>query len=166
MKLLLRSVCQWQQLLRGIDYRIVAQNNMFGDGDINITRVIVENITEPKNDGTSGSALYSVPFALSRRPPSAWTEMFIANWNHPPRWTTMHRRGIATLSGSTVSLNGTTIEEVEPYHRDTLQLAVDETNRQYCEWRNEQDQLRAREQAARESHRKRVEDVSKKITFD
>jgi hypothetical protein len=45
-------------------------------------------------------------------------------------------------------------------------LAVSETNRQYREWRNEQDQRHAREQAARESERRRIEDVSKKITFD
>jgi hypothetical protein len=38
--------------------------------------------------------------------------------------------------------------EIERYHRDTLQLALDETNRQYREWRNEQDQHRAREQAS------------------
>jgi hypothetical protein len=56
--------------------------------------------------------------------------------------------------------------EIERYHRDMLQLALDETNRQYREWCNEQDQHRAREQAARENHSKRVEDVSKKITFD
>lgn len=136
------------------------------DEEITITRVIVEDITEPRNDGTLGSALYSIPFALSRRPPSAWAEMFTENWNHPPRWTTMHRPGIARLSGSTVTLNGTTIEEVERYHRDTLQLAVDETNRQYREWRINDDQRRAREQSSRETHRKRVEDVSKNIKFD
>jgi hypothetical protein len=44
-----------------------------------------------------------------------------------------------------------------------LQLALEETNRQYREWCNEQDQDRAREQAARENHSKRVEDVSKKL---
>lgn len=134
--------------------------------EIKITRVIVEDITQPRNDGTRGSALYSIPFALSRRPPSEWAELFVENWNHPPQWTSMHRPGIATLSGSTVALNGTTIEEVERYHRDTLQLAVNETNRQYREWLNEQDQRLAREKATRDSHRKRVEDISKKITFD
>lgn len=134
--------------------------------DIKITRVIVEDITQPRNDGTPGSALYSIPFALSRRPPSEWEELFIENWNQPPRWTTMHRPRIAKVFGSTVTLNGTTIEEVERYHRDTLQLAVNETNRQYREWRNERDQRRARGQATRDGHQKRVEDVSKKITFD
>jgi hypothetical protein len=134
--------------------------------DIKITRVILEDVTQPRSDGTPGSALYSIPFALSHRPPSEWVELFIENWDHPPKWTTMHRPGIATVFGSTITLDGTTIEEVERYHRDTLQLAVNETNRQYREWRNEQDQRLAREQAMRDTQRQRVEDVSKKISFD
>jgi hypothetical protein len=78
----------------------------------------------------------------------------------------MHRPGIATVSGATVVLNGTTIAEVERYHRDTLQLAISETNRQYREWRRKQEQRRAQEEAAREEHRKRIEDASKRIKFD
>jgi hypothetical protein len=81
--------------------------------DIKITRVIVEEITEPRNDGRPGSALYAIPFALSRRPPSEWSQLFIQNWNHPPRFTSMHRPGIAHISGATVTLDGTMIEEVE-----------------------------------------------------
>ncbi|MBI3246664.1 MAG: toll/interleukin-1 receptor domain-containing protein [Deltaproteobacteria bacterium] len=134
--------------------------------DIKIMRVIVEDITEPRNDGTRGSALYAIPFALSRRPPAEWAELFIANWNHPPRFTTMPRPGIARIYGTTVTLDGTTIEEVERYHRDTLQLAVAEANRQYREWRHKQEQLRAQEQAQHEEHQKRVEDISKRIRFD
>jgi hypothetical protein len=134
--------------------------------DIKITRVIVEEITEPRNDGTSGNALYSIPFALSARPPAEWVQLFAENWNHPPRFTTMHRPGIASVYGATVILNGTTIDEVERYHRDTLQLAIAETNRQYRGWLHEQEQRRAREEAARKEHRKRVEDASKRIKFD
>jgi hypothetical protein len=78
----------------------------------------------------------------------------------------MHRPGIASLYGSTVTLNGTTIDEVERYHRDTLQLAVTETNRQYREWRREQEQHRARETALRDERRKQVEDAAKRIKFD
>ena len=134
--------------------------------DIKITRVIVEDTTEPRNDGTPGSALYSIPFALSRRPSSEWEQLFIENWNHPPQWTSMHRPGIARVSGATVVLNGTTIEEVERYHRDTLQSAISETNRQYREWRRKQEQRRAQEEAAREERRRRIEDASKSIKFD
>lgn len=134
--------------------------------DIKITRVIVEDITEPRNDGTLGSALYSIPFALSRTPPTEWMQLFTGNWNHPPGFTQMHRPGIANIYGSTVTLKGTTIEEVERYHRDTLQLAVAVTNKQYRDWRREQEQRRAREQAEQEQHRKRIEDASKRIKFD
>ena len=134
--------------------------------DIKITRVVVEEVTEPRNDGTRGSALYAVPFALSRQPPSEWAEMFVASWNHPPQFTTMHRPGIARIHGATVTLDGTTIQEVEQYHRDTLQLAVAEANRQYREWTHKQEQRRAREQAQREEHKKQLDDASKRIKFD
>jgi TIR domain len=134
--------------------------------DIKITRVIVEDITAPRNDGTHGSALYSIPFALSRRPPSEWAQMFGGNWSHPPRFTSMHRPGIAKAQGATITLNGTTIEEVERCHRDTLQLAVAETNKQYRERQHEQQQREAQERVKREEHRKYIEDSSKRIKFD
>jgi len=134
--------------------------------DIKIVRVIVEDITAPRNDGNHGSALYSIPFALSRKPPSDWAQMFTGNWSHPPRFTTKHRPGIASVQGASIILNGTTIEEVETYHRDTLQLAVAETNKQYREWQTEQELRVSREKALREEHRKRVEDASKRIKFD
>jgi hypothetical protein len=134
--------------------------------DIKITRVIVEDITEPRNDATPGSALYSIPFALSRTPPTEWRQLFTENWNHPSSFTGMHRPGIAKTYGATVTLDGTTIEEVERYHRDTLQLSVAETNRQYRDWRRKQEQRQAREEAMRDQHRKRIEDASKRIKFD
>ncbi|MEW6505952.1 MAG: toll/interleukin-1 receptor domain-containing protein [Chloroflexota bacterium] len=145
----------------------VTKNSQLGDfEDLRITRVIVEDITEPRNDGTRGSALYSIPFALSRRPPSEWAQLFIENWNHPPRFTTMHRPGIARINGSTVSLNGTIIEEVERYHRDTLQLAVNKTNQQFREWKRRQDEQRAREQTEKEEHRRRIDEAVRRIKFD
>ena len=134
--------------------------------DIKITRLIVEEVTEPRNDGTPGSALYSVPFALSVSPDPEWVRLFIENWNHPPRHTTMHRSGIAGVDGATITLNGTTIEEVERYHRDTLQLAIAETNRQYRGSLREDEQGRLQANSRREEHRKRIEDTSKRIKFD
>lgn len=137
-----------------------------GFEDITITRVIVEDITQPRNDGTRGSGLYTIPFSLSRRPPSQWAKMFIDKWNHPPRFTSMHRPGIARVNDATVTLEGTTIEEVEKYHRDTLQLVISETNKEYRAWQDKQEQIRAREQAMREEQQKRVEDAAKRIKFD
>jgi hypothetical protein len=134
--------------------------------DIKITRVIVEDVTQPRNDGTPGSALYSIPFALSRTPPVGWSQIFIESWNHPPRFTTMHRPGIANTYGATVTLNGTTVEEVERYHRDTLQLAISETNKKYREWHNRQEQQRLQENRIREEHQKKIDEASKRIKFD
>jgi hypothetical protein len=134
--------------------------------DIKITRVIVEEVTEPRNDGTPGSALYSVPFALSVSPHPEWVRLCIENWNHPPRLTTMHRPGIASVDAATITLDGTTIDEVERYHRDTLQLAIAETNGQYRQSLREGEQGRGRANSQREEHRKRIEDTSKRIKFD
>ena len=134
--------------------------------DIKITRVIVEDITEPRRDGTYGSALYSIPFALSRTPPPEWGKLFVEHWNHPPSFTASHRPGIARIHDATVTLDGTTIEEVEQHHRDTLQLVVAETNKQYRDWRRVEDDRRAREEAGRERRRKNLEDASKRIKFD
>jgi hypothetical protein len=130
--------------------------------DIKITRVIVEEVTEPRNDGTPGCALYSIPFALSSEPPVEWEKLFIENWDNPPRFSTMHRPGIASVDGATVTLNGTTVEEVERYHRDTLQLALGETNKQYRGLLQPEE----RESKFRDQHRRIVEDSAKRIKFD
>lgn len=137
-----------------------------GFEDIKITRLIVEKVTKPRNDGTRGSALYAIPFALSKKPHPMWQKLFIENWNHPPSFTNMHRPGIARIKGANVILDGTTVEEVEKYHRDTLQSAVHITNQQFRKWLNVQERINAREKAMREDHRKRVESVSKRIEFD
>jgi nucleotide-binding universal stress UspA family protein len=80
---------------------------------IRIIGIVVDEITQPRLDGTPSSALYSVPFQPSRRPSYEWMEVFIEKWNHPRSWTSMHRPGIASISGDRVYLNGTTVEEVE-----------------------------------------------------
>lgn len=136
------------------------------DTDIKISRVVIESVTEPKNDGTRGSALYAIPFELSKRPPAEWAELFPHNWDRPPRFSTMHRPGIARVSGSLIWLNGTTIEEVEKYHRDTLQLAVEETNKQYRQWRDAVAKQEAKKKAESEKHARNVEEAAKRIKFD
>jgi len=63
-------------------------------------------------------------------------------------------------------LDGTTIEEVHLYHRDTLGLCVQETNRIIAE--HEEHVRRAEEDRQRKSeqHRNLVRDRSDKIRFD
>ena len=69
-----------------------------------------------------------MPIKLSRRPPREWVAAFPDIWNHPPEFTTMHRPGIASVSGDTVVLDGTTMEEVRDYHARTLSLVVARLN--------------------------------------
>ena len=134
--------------------------------DIKITGIIMDEIGEPRNDGTPGSALYSIPFSLSETPDTEWSRLFVRNWDNPPSYTMMHRPRIARVNGATVVLNGTTIEEVEKYHKKTLQLAVSETNRQYKELQAKLQESRSRQEASLQEHSRHVEDIASRIKFD
>lgn len=136
------------------------------DEPIKIKGIVIDEITQPTNDGTAGSALYKIPFELNRTPSYEWRELFINAWNRPPSWTSMHRPGIATAYGNQVILNGTTIEEVEKYHKDTLKLAVEVANKQLEEINIRKQQQVERERIERENHRKNIDDISNRINFD
>jgi hypothetical protein len=134
--------------------------------DIEIIEVITADITEPRNDGTPGGALYMVPFRLNRIPSILWADAFVKVWNSPPRFTTLHRPGIARVSSDRIILDGTTIEEVKSTHKDTLKLCVSEANRieaKHLEKKSEHD--RAVQERSSEFHRK-VQEKAKGINFD
>ena len=57
---------------------------------IKIVGVLADEVGKPLNDGTQGSALYAVPFKLSRAPTHEWSDLFVRTWDRPPRWTTSH----------------------------------------------------------------------------
>ena len=40
----------------------------------------------------------------------------------------MHRPGIASVVGDRIILDGTTVEEIEKHHRDTLTVVVERVN--------------------------------------
>jgi len=143
-------------------------NSVHGQANepVKVVRVIAEDIEPPKNDGSPGSGLYAVPFQLSCCPSSTWARIFVETWNHPPQWTSMHRPGIARVSGDRVILDGTTIEEVEKYHKKTLLLAVDKANRLTAEVGQRQNQERDREDARKQEEKKRIEDAAKRIEFN
>lgn len=132
---------------------------------IQIIGIIVDQVGIPRNDGSRGSALYRIPFRLSQRPPHEWAELFIHNWNHPPRSTAMHRPRIASVVGDTVVLDGTTIEEVKDYHRDTLVLIIQETNKGYKEFIERRQKANEREQEQLKTHKQNVDDISNQIKF-
>lgn len=133
---------------------------------IAIEGIVMDEVTLPKNDGTRGSALYAIPFKLTRRPSHEWSEAFIEAWNHPSRYTTMHRPGIARVSRDKIILDGTKIEEVEKYHRDTLKLAVEAANNAERRRTEEEERRREAEQQRANQHRANLEKAVRRLRFD
>lgn len=135
-------------------------------GPIKIKGILTQAITKPRMDGTRGSGLYAIPFQLSRRPSADWAALLVETWNHPPQWTTMHRPGIARIEGDRIILDGTTIEEVEKHHRETLLAVLDRVNQLAAE--REERERRAAEVALqrKQQHEAIVSDVAKRMKFD
>jgi hypothetical protein len=78
----------------------------------------------------------------------------------------MHRPGIARIEGDRIILDGTTVEEVEKTHRDTLKVVLDKVNQDVAE---HEARLRREEQRRADElrqHKQSVEDAAKKISFD
>ena len=133
---------------------------------IKIKGVLVDQVGRPANDGTQGSALYTVPIQLSRRPTHEWCRVFIQLWDHPPRYSIRHRPGIATVWDDRIVLKGTTIEEVRDFHRDTLKLVVDAAN---TEIEQRTRGRRAAEEEAQRQEQQRQQDlrrIADDLTFD
>jgi hypothetical protein len=133
---------------------------------IRINKIIEQDVSAPSNDGTPGSALYRIPFQLSRRPPAAWAEYFPKAWDRPSEWSTSHRPGICSVVGDRIWLSGTTLEEVASTHKRTLELALDETNRKYAEFEAKQRAESQRKQDEQLAHEQHVREATKKIKFD
>jgi hypothetical protein len=133
---------------------------------IRIEGIVVDEVTQPRNDGSRGSALYTVPFKLDQVPPALWSRFFIEEWDHPASFTTGHRPGIADVSGDRIILEGTTIDEVNQTHRETLRLALKAANLRYSQREAEQQRLRQSEDEAREKHAQKVREAAAKFRID
>ena len=136
------------------------------DETIRIKGILVDEVTQPSDDGTQGSALYRIPFELSRQPNYEWSEMFTDAWNRPSSFTSMHRPGIASITTNKIILDGTTIEEVERCHKETLKLAVDTANKNYKEYSQRKKQKEEDDSKRKEEHKRNIDDISRRISFD
>lgn len=88
------------------------------------------------------------------------------NWDRPPSFTTMHRPGIARISGDRIILDGTTVEEVARTHQATLRLVVDKTNAEHAEHvRAEHAAATAQDEAARR-HQEEIDRGLALLRFD
>jgi hypothetical protein len=139
--------------------------SMSSSDHVQIMGILADEVTTPSMDGSPGSALYTIPIKLSSSPSSKWVDVFIQIWNNPPRFSTMHRPGIARVSGNQIILDGTTIEEVRDYHRDTLVLCVDKANEIVEELRNNDQKAKELEQKREQNHKSKINDLSDDIDF-
>src|SRR6266540_400361 len=120
---------------------------------IKIEGIVVDEVTLPRMDGTAGSALYRVPLKLSRTPPEEWSQFLLQAFDQPSEWTSMHRPGIAAVSGNRILLNGTSVEEIKKYHHKTLALAAQAANISYAKVLADRKTAEQAERERREKHR-------------
>lgn len=132
---------------------------------IKIMGVLADEVSTPRMDGTRGSALYAVPFQLSRLPSNEWAQAFIATWDNPPSFTTRHRPGIARVSNDRIILDGTTIEEVRDVHRETLILCVDKANELVAEYEVKKQRAKEAEAKQKADLQDNVRDIGGQIEF-
>ncbi len=77
-----------------------------------------------------------------------------------------HRPGIARVVGDRIILDGTTLDEVARYHRDTLKLVVETVNQKFDEIEREREQLEASERARVREHEETARRKAREIKFD
>jgi hypothetical protein len=78
----------------------------------------------------------------------------------------MHRPGICYVTGDTIWLKGTTLDEVEKVHKETLELALNETNTRFAEYEAARAAEDVKRRQSEEDHRRRVMEQAKRIKFD
>lgn len=157
-------------LLKDVPNDIISNKIKYGSNsdtteDIQILGIIADEVTIPKLDGTVGSALYKIPLRLNREPSELWEQLFLENWKYPPKFTTMHRSKIAKIINDKIILDGTTIEEVKEYHRDTLKLCVELSNNQEKDYIRKQMLEEERKLQKIQNHMNSVKQISDEIIF-
>jgi hypothetical protein len=134
--------------------------------DIELLEIDAENVGQPRNDGTRGSALYRVPIKLSGRPTQLWGEIAIRVWDNPPSYSTMHRPGIASIEGDRFVLDGTTVEEVAQHHAKTLKLVVERANQEARRVEQERETEKERKEQQARDHKASVAEAAKRVKFE
>ena len=134
--------------------------------DIKINGIVKGEVTLPKMDGSAGSALYKIPFRLSKTPSVFWSQAFVAFWDKPAKFTTMHRPHIARVVGDKIILDGTTMEEVVQYHQDTLKWAVQQANEIEKGYIHHQAEMQRQKKEQELNHRQIVDKLATQVNFD
>jgi hypothetical protein len=95
-----------------------------------------------------------------------WAKHFVDTWNQPPRFTTMHRPGIASVFRDSIILEGTTLEELERYHVETLRHVLAKVNADVAAHERQEPVRAEREAEARRQHDESVREIVGRLRFD
>lgn len=77
----------------------------------------------------------------------------------------MHRSRIASVQYDKIILDGTTLEEVQKYYRETLLLCVEIANKMEKEYIKRENEARERTQREEEERKRKVAEMASKIVF-
>jgi sRNA-binding protein len=78
----------------------------------------------------------------------------------------MHRPGIASVSGDSIVLDGTTMEELERYHVETLRHVLAKVNTDIAAHERQERARAEREAEAKRQHEESVREVAARLKFD
>jgi hypothetical protein len=133
---------------------------------LKIEGVIVERVGSPLDDGGAGSGLYAVPLRLNRSVTEIESGMIPRAWDHPPLSTTEHRAGICRVSGDVLTLDRTTIDEVEQVHAQTLKAVLEYVNAESMKIVTKQQEKAQAAVDAKSAHQAHVKEVAERLHFD
>ncbi len=128
---------------------------------IQITGVIVEQVGDPP----PGATHYEIPLRLSRPPEPEWTIYLLRAWDGQQHVGPTSRPGIE-VGSDRIILDGTTIDDIEQYHMQTLKRAIDEANLLASEIRGKSQRAASAEEVKRLHHREHVATVAKRLRFN
>ena len=78
----------------------------------------------------------------------------------------MHQPGIARVVGDKIILDGTTIERVKQYHRETLMLVVETVNRETERIEKQRNVEAVRRRQAEAEHAESVRRIAEHLDFE
>jgi hypothetical protein len=132
---------------------------------LKIEGVIVERVGSPLDDAGAGSGLYTVPLRLNRSATQIESGMIPRAWDHPPLSTTQHRAGICRVSGDVLTLDRTTIDEVEQVHAQTLKAVLEYVNAESLKIAAMQQEKAQAAVDAKSAHLAHVKEVAERMNF-
>ena len=96
---------------------------------------------------------------------SNWCQLFIQEWDRN-LFHSMDRPEIVSIRNNVIWLNGTTIEEMEKYHRDTVIKCVVEANHKLQKYLEQKERVKQRKLEQKEKPEENVASTAAKIKFD